>query len=143
MLEANATPPLPGRADRRQVRTSSLTRAGTSGGVLAAAPPDVAAWVRTNQPGRYSMGLVAESLREMPTGYDPTLARVPGLIIRGEFDRNAPASDTQVLAAAYGSNAGAGPATIVTIPGALMLPRIEAAPRNTQYWDALIRFIDP
>ena len=110
--------------------------------VLAAAPPEVAAWVRANQPGRYSMGLVAESLIEMPSGYDPTLARVPALIIRGEFDQNAPASDTQVLAAAYGSRSGAGPAAVVTIAGALMLPRIEAPPHNKSFWDAVIDFVD-
>ena len=52
--------------------------------VLAAAPTEVANWVLANQPGRYSMGLVAESLREGISGYDPTRARVPGLIIRGE-----------------------------------------------------------
>ncbi len=109
--------------------------------VLAAAPPEVAAWVTANQPGRYSMGLVAESLIENPSGYDPTRARVPALIIRGEFDQNAPASDTEVLAAAYGSAGGAAPAQIVTIPGALMLPRIEAAPTREQFWSAVLDFL--
>jgi pimeloyl-ACP methyl ester carboxylesterase len=70
-----------------------------------------------------------------------TRARVPALIIRGEFDQNAPASDTEVLAAAYGSAGGAAPAQIVTIPGALMLPRIEAAPTREQFWSAVLDFL--
>jgi pimeloyl-ACP methyl ester carboxylesterase len=111
--------------------------------VLAAAPPEVAGWVVANQPGRYSMGMVAESLIEMPSGYDPTHARVPGLIIRGEHDQNAPASDTQVLAAAYGSQANAGPAEVVVVPGAMMIPRIEAPPHNEQFWEAVLDFVDP
>jgi pimeloyl-ACP methyl ester carboxylesterase len=110
--------------------------------VLAAAPPEVAAWVLANQPGRYSMGLVAESLAEGLSGYDPTRARVPGLIIRGDFDQNAPASDTLMLAADYGLLGGAGPARIVTIPGALMIPRIEAPPNNERFWQAVLDFVD-
>jgi len=111
--------------------------------VLAAAPPDVASWVLANQPGRYSMGMVAESLIEMPSGYEPRNARVPGLIIRGEHDQNAPPSDTDALAAAYGSAAGAGPAEVVVIPGALMIPRIEAPPHNEQFWQAVLDFLEP
>jgi pimeloyl-ACP methyl ester carboxylesterase len=109
--------------------------------VLAGAPPEVASWVLANQPGRYSMGLIAEELVASPS-YDPTHARVPGLIIRGEFDQNAPASDTAVLAAEYGSAGGAAPAQIVTVPGALMLPRIEAAPHNEQLWAAFLAFLE-
>jgi pimeloyl-ACP methyl ester carboxylesterase len=87
------------------------------------------------------MGLIAEELVASPS-YDPTHARVPGLIIRGEFDQNAPASDTAVLAAEYGSAGGAAPAQIVTVPGALMLPRIEAAPHNEQLWAAFLAFLE-
>lgn len=110
--------------------------------VLAAAPPDVAAWALASQPGRYSMGLIAEELAGLPA-YDPTGARVPGLIIRGELDQNAPASDTFELAQDYGAVGGAAPATIVSIPGAMMQPRLEAPPHNEQFWDAVIAFIDP
>ncbi|MGA9526049.1 MAG: alpha/beta hydrolase [Myxococcaceae bacterium] len=110
--------------------------------VLAAAPPDVAAWTLANQPGRYSMGLVAEQLNGTPS-YEPTGARVPGLIIRGELDQNAPLQDTQHLAQDYGSEGGAGPATLVSIPGAMMIPRIEAPPHNEQFWDAVVDFVDP
>lgn len=110
--------------------------------VLVAAPPDVAAWTLATQPGRYSMGLIAEELAGMPA-YDPTGARVPGLIIRGELDQNAPASDTLELAQDYGAIGGAAPATIVSIPGAMMQPRLEAAPHNEQFWAAVLAFIDP
>lgn len=110
--------------------------------VLVAAPPDVAAWALSTQPGPYSMGLIAEELTGLPA-YDPTGARVPGLIIRGELDQNAPASDTFELAQDYGAAGGAAPATIVSIPGAMMQPRLEAAPHNEQFWDAVLDFIDP
>lgn len=110
--------------------------------VLAAAPPEVAAWTLADQPGRYSMGLIAEELTHMPA-YDPTGARVPGLIIRGELDQNAPLADTQLLAREYGSEGGASPATIVTIPGAMMLPRIEAPPQRERFWAAVVEHIDP
>ena len=110
--------------------------------VLVASPPDVATWTLANQPGRYSMGLIAEELAGLPA-YDPTGARVPGLIIRGELDQNAPVSDTLELAQAYGSAGGAAPASIVSIPGAMMQPRLEGAPHNDQFWDAVLAFIDP
>lgn len=109
--------------------------------VLAAAPPEVAAWTLSDQPGRYSMGMIAEELAGLPA-YDPTRARVPGLIIRGELDQNAPLADTEHLAVEYGSEGGASPATIVTIPGAMMLPRIEAPPQRDQFWAAVVDFID-
>ena len=84
----------------------------------------------------------AEELAGLPA-YDPTGARVPGLIIRGELDQNAPVSDTLELAQAYGSAGGAAPASIVSIPGAMMQPRLEGAPHNDQFWDAVLAFIDP
>jgi pimeloyl-ACP methyl ester carboxylesterase len=110
--------------------------------VLIAAPPDVAAWALATQPGPYSIGLIAEELAGLPA-FDPTGARVPGLIIRGELDQNAPASDTFELAQDYGAAGGAAPATIISIPGAMMQPRLEAAPHNEQFWDAVLAFIDP
>ena len=110
--------------------------------VLVAAPPDVAAWALATQPGRYSMGIIAEELAGLPA-FDPTGAKVPGLIIRGELDQNAPPSDTLELAQDYGAVGGAAPPTIVTIPGAMMQPRLEGPPHNEQFWDAVLDFIDP
>ncbi|MCB9650395.1 MAG: hypothetical protein H6730_27985 [Deltaproteobacteria bacterium] len=61
----------------------------------------------------------------------------------GELDQNAPLSDTLHLANDYGSATGAGPASVVEIAGARLIPRIEPAPRNEAHWNALIQFLDP
>jgi len=42
------------------------------------------------------------------------------------------------LAADYG-----GGATLVTIPGATHIPRIEISPNNDAHWAAVLNFIDP
>jgi alpha-beta hydrolase superfamily lysophospholipase len=108
--------------------------------VISGSSPEVADWIQTHMPGRYAMGQIAEAVMHMPS-YDPTHARVPGLIIRGEQDQNAPASDTADLAAAYGSATGAGPAEVVSIAGARMIPRIEPPPHNDQFWAAVLEFL--
>ena len=111
--------------------------------ILSASGPDVIEWVQATQPGTYSMGLIAEYMRDPPPPFDATQARVPGLVIRGEFDQNTPLSDSQHLASDYGSASGTAPATVVQIPGAKLIPRIEPAPTNQQFWNAVLEFVDP
>jgi pimeloyl-ACP methyl ester carboxylesterase len=109
--------------------------------ILVASPPDVAAWTRATQPGRYAAGLLLQDLN-LPS-YDPTHAAVPGLIIRGELDQNFPLSDTMELASLYGSAVGAGPARIAIIQGGSDAVRVDMPPRNLEYWSSLTQFIDP
>ena len=111
--------------------------------IVAAASPDMATWVRDTMPGPYAAGMLVEDLNTNFGMLDPTGARVPGLVIRGEHDQNVPPSDTEELAAAYGSLHGAGPARLVAIPGGGHAARIEPQPRGQQYWDAVVDFVDP
>jgi pimeloyl-ACP methyl ester carboxylesterase len=110
--------------------------------LLAGSDPAVSAWYQSTQPGAYAMGTTVANF-SLPS-YDPTRARVPGLVIRGEDDQNFPLSDTQALAAAYGSAGGvSGGAELVVIPGALQIPRLEPSPHHDEYWDAVVAFVDP
>ncbi len=69
---------------------------------------------------------------------DAPAAQVPGLVIAAEFDPFPAPGDNADLAADWG-----GGATLVTIPGAHHVPRIEAEEIAGQFYDALFGFIDP
>lgn len=110
--------------------------------VLSASSPEISDWVHATQPGTYSMGLIAEHFAARPA-FDVTQANVPGLVIRGELDPNALLADSLHLADDYGSATGAGPARVVEISGAKLLPRLEPSPKNEDFWKALVEFLDP
>jgi len=105
--------------------------------IVGSSPPDVQAWTAANEPGTYTT-VPLYDVFTLPF-FDPTIARVPGRIIQGELDPNQSLDDTRELASDYGS-AGA---ELVVISGGAHVPRIEASPHNTQYWDAVIQFVDP
>ena len=69
---------------------------------------------------------------------DAPAALVPGLVIVGDLDNFPAPGDTPELVADWG-----GGATLVTIPGAHHVPRIEAPEIAAQYYEALFDFIDP
>lgn len=110
--------------------------------IVSGTSPEVAAAILATQPGLYATGPLLE-----PTAlpwFDPTHARVPGLVIQGTADNIATAADADALVAAYGSADGAGgTATLVRIEGAGHIPRIEPAPASDTYRDAVIDFLDP
>lgn len=114
----------------------------TSGGLyaplVANSPPAVQQWTLASQPGSYTIQPLFEFFN-VPF-FDPTMARVPGLIIQGQNDPDSLPSDVANLAADYGNH---GAASVVTIPGGGHIPRIEVAPYNTAYWDAVTDFVDP
>jgi pimeloyl-ACP methyl ester carboxylesterase len=99
-------------------------------------PPAVQSWFLANEPGSYTIEPFVEFIN-LPF-FDPTVARVPGLIIQGELDPQSVPSDIAALASDYGKH-GAG---LVTISGGGHIPRIEPAPHNTEYWDAVKSFVD-
>jgi pimeloyl-ACP methyl ester carboxylesterase len=100
-------------------------------------PPAVQAWTAANEPGRYTTVPLYEVF-DLPF-FDPTIARVPGRIIQGEFDPNQSLDDVRELARDYDRHG----AQLVVISGGTHIPRIEPAPRSTQYWNAVTEFVDP
>jgi len=110
----------------------------------------MANWFIPSQIGRYAAGTYLDDFDRLFDGgarYDPTHARVPGLLIRGELDPNNAVDDVLDLAAAYGSNAqGHGhhssPADVVVIPGGSHIVRVDAAPRGNQFWDIVLDFVN-
>jgi alpha-beta hydrolase superfamily lysophospholipase len=101
-----------------------------------ASPPDVQNFTFATQPGLYSVA-PEYAVFDLPF-FDPTRARVPGLIIRGENDPNQPLSDTRELARDYGTHG----ATLAVIPGAGHVPRVNAPPVNETFWTTVLDFVD-
>jgi pimeloyl-ACP methyl ester carboxylesterase len=115
-----------------------LTTTGDEyGNVIGRSPPDVQEWFRNNQPGRYATGPLYDAF-DLPF-FDPTRARVPGLVISGELDPTRPPEDSVDLAHDY----DAAGAELVVIPGAGHVPRIEPYPLNEVYWSTITEFVDP
>ena len=114
------------------------TFAGLYAPLVANSPPTVQQWTFATQPGSYTVQPLFEFFN-LPF-FDPTMARVPGLIIQGQNDPDSLPSDVANLAADYGNH---GATSVVIIPGGGHIPRIEVAPYNNAYWDAVTDFIDP
>lgn len=109
--------------------------------IVAGMPPAVAAETLATQPGRYAVGPLLAPVGGLPW-FDPTRAAVPGLIIQGTQDNIALQSDADALAAAYGSDPlGGGVATVVRIEGGGHIPRVEPAPINGAWNQAVIDFL--
>ncbi len=107
--------------------------------ILARTNPEVTAAILATQPGIYAVQPFLE-FADIPY-FDPTRAKVPGLIIQGTEDNVATQADADLLAAAYGS-VGGGTATVVRIEGAGHIPNIEPAPINDQFTAAVLDFLD-
>lgn len=96
-------------------------------------PEAVAAWTMETQPGRYASAPMIAVL-DLPY-FDPSGARVPGLVVRGAEDPLVSETDAFDLAETYG-----GPAEVVQLPGAGHIPRVEEASREA-FWDAILAFL--
>lgn len=110
--------------------------------IVSRTSPDVAGAILATQPGVYATAplLAAANI----PWFDPTAARVPGLVIQGTEDNIGTQADSDLLAAAYGSAPGAGgTATVVRIEGGGHIPRIEPAPVSDAFRDAVLAFLDP
>lgn len=110
--------------------------------ITARSSPEVTAEILATQPGTYAVAPILAQTT-LPW-FDPTQARVPGLIIQGTEDDVATQADADALAAAYGSAPGAGGVAQVTrIANAGHVPRVEPAPANDEFTNAVLDFIDP
>jgi hypothetical protein len=111
--------------------------------IAARSSPDVTAWILSTQPGTYAVEPLLAPARALPW-FDPTHARVPGLIIQGTEDDVATQADNDVLASLYGSASGAGGhATVARIVGGGHVPRVEPSPVHDQFGSLVIDFLNP
>jgi alpha-beta hydrolase superfamily lysophospholipase len=101
-----------------------------------ASTAEVQAFTFATQPGLYSVA-PEYAVFDLPF-FDPTRARVPGIVIRGENDPNQPLSDTQELARDYGTHG----ARLVVLAGAGHVPRLAAPPVNETFWTTVLDFVD-
>jgi len=102
-------------------------------------PDAVKAAILATQPGRYAVGPLLAPAHGLPW-FDPTRARVPGLVIQGTEDDVATQADAEDLRASYGS-AGGAKAELVRITGAGQIPRIDAPPSNQTFQRAVLDFL--
>lgn len=107
---------------------------GMYAGLAAPMSPEVAEWFLANMPGRYTT-VPLYDVFDLPF-FDPTAARVPGLLVQGEFDPNQSLDDALDLVADYG-----GGMELEVVEGGGHIPRTEPAPMNQQYWDAVLGFL--
>lgn len=110
------------------------TSAPVYGLLTAPMLPEVAASFLETQPGIYPTAPLYDVF-ELPY-FDPSLARVPGRLITGQFDPNQPLSDSEALVEDWG-----GPMDLVVVEGGGHIPRVEEASREV-YWDAVLDFYD-
>jgi alpha-beta hydrolase superfamily lysophospholipase len=108
--------------------------------ILQDTPPAVANAIVTKQPGIYAVGPLLAPANGLPW-FDPTRARVPGLVIQGTVDDIATQPDGDELRAAYGQHGGA-TAELVRIAGAGHIPRIENPPANEEYRKTVFQFLN-
>jgi pimeloyl-ACP methyl ester carboxylesterase len=106
--------------------------------IAAGSPPEVAAWLRTTQPGKFPVGPFLEFF-SLPY-FDPREVAVPVLLVQGADDPQALPADLDELAAAVGRY---GAARIARIEGGGHIPRLGGAPQRAAFWHAVTDFVDP
>ncbi len=100
-------------------------------------PPEFQAFFDETQQGFYPVASFTIAL-ELPF-YDPGVARVPGLVVQGEFDLVATPDDAAALAADYGTDG----ADLVILEGVGRAPRFETPEAAATFWDLVFDFFDP
>lgn len=100
-------------------------------------PPEFQAFFDETQQGFYPVASFTVAL-ELPF-YDPGVARVPGLVVQGEFDLVATPEDAAALAVDYGTDG----ADLVILEGVGRAPRFETPEAAATFWDLVFDFFDP
>ncbi|WP_394845080.1 alpha/beta fold hydrolase [Pendulispora brunnea] len=108
--------------------------------IVTRSPAPVADEILATQPGPYPVMTVLRPAYGLPW-FDPTRAKVPGLIVQGTLDTIPAATDPEDLRAAYGTRGG-GNAKLVWISGGGHIPLIENAPFHIEYKTAVLDFLD-
>lgn len=107
----------------------------------ASTDQDLIDYVFETQTGTYPTGPTLEYFDFGLPIFDPSVARVPALIVEAELDPFPAPGDMAELSADWGGDEPLG--QLLTIPGAFHVPRIEAPEIAQQYFEALFAFIDP
>ncbi len=102
--------------------------------VTVGAPEAVIEYTNATQPGLYLTTPIWQMVEGLPF-FDPSVARVPGLVISG----TAESADGRELAADYGTSG----AELFVIEGAGHVPRVEAPEKAELYWKKIWEFLDP
>jgi len=115
-------------------------------GFLANAPANQAMidFTHQSQPGLYGTGpLRSLAFADLPTHplYDPSLAKVDGLIIWGTSDIVAQPGDVEAMALAYGSSGGGHSEYHAVSGGHLMRVGTNAAGPNSEFWTIFRNFL--
>lgn len=104
---------------------------------LVDSPPEVADYFAATQSGFLPVASFTVAF-ELPF-YDPSVAKVPGLVLQAENDLVSPPSDAADLAADYGTDG----AELVILEGAMRGPRFGSPTSATAYWQTVLEFLDP
>jgi len=103
---------------------------------MADAPQAARDYVEATQGGFYPV-MNFLSGADLP-GFDPSVARVPGLVIHGDRDFIAPDDDIRQMAADYGRHG----ALYVSRPDAGHAPRIESPELASWFWQTIFDFLE-
>ena len=110
--------------------------AETSAVFYQGSPPEFQAYFNETQAAFFSVNSFLISV-DLPF-YDPSVARVPGLVIQGENDIVAVPSDPFNLAADYGPDG----ADLVILEGVGRAPRFETPEAAARFWEEVFHFLD-
>lgn len=104
---------------------------------LADSPPAVADYFAADQSAFLPVASFTLAF-ELPF-FDPSVARVPGLVLQAENDLVSPPSDAADLAADYGTDG----AQLQILGGAMRGARFGSPANAASYWQAILEFLDP
>lgn len=103
----------------------------------ALSPPAVGEWFAASQPGRYPTGFFLRMFDGYPY-FDPSVARVPGLVLPGPGDFVPPPGDAEALARDYGKDG----AELDFVESGGHTPRFESPETVAAYWRRVYAFLE-
>ncbi len=107
------------------------------GQFTAPSPPAVAEWLAETQPDRYPTGFFLRMYDGLPY-FDPSVARVRGLVLPGPGDFVPVEGDAEALARDYGKSG----ADLILLQGGGHNPRFETGDVVEDYWRHVYDFIE-
>lgn len=105
------------------------------GPLMARSAAEVREWTLAHQGGRYPAAPMY-AVMDLPY-FDPSIARVPGLVIHGQADDRQDTADARALAADFGPSG----AEFVSLADAGHIPRVEPPPVRDRFWRNVLDFL--
>jgi pimeloyl-ACP methyl ester carboxylesterase len=103
----------------------------------AISPPAIGEWFAQEQPGRYPTGFFLRMFDGYPY-FDPSVARVPGLVLPGPGDFVPPPGDAEALARDFGKDG----AELAFMESGGHTPRFETPDTAAEYWRRVYDFLE-